>query len=158
MPNCEDRALPPAENVFWIDRTDPMAPGVPTETLSIAKAAKMFGVSRLTLRYYEYRGLIARRGRIGATRVYEPADCGRIAFIVKGRRVGLTLTEMTPVIRAATDGASDEQMRAGRAACLDLIDRLDWRREPIREALADLRRLLTLISAKSGPADPYDLS
>jgi hypothetical protein len=67
--------------------------------------------------------------------------------------VGLTLSDMAPVIRASTDGATDAEMRAGRSRCLDPIDRLDWRREPIREAMAELRRLLALISAKCNPTE-----
>jgi DNA-binding transcriptional MerR regulator len=156
MPNCENRALAPADDVFWFDRADETAPGKPTEGLTLAEAARRFWVSRLTLRYYEFRGLIARRQRSGGARVYGWGDCGRIAFIVKGRRAGLTLAEMAPVIRAATDGASDEEMRSGRAACLDLIDRLDWQREPIRDALGELRRLLTLIASKSRPVDAFE--
>jgi DNA-binding transcriptional MerR regulator len=156
MPNCENRALTPAEDVFWFDRADESAPGKPTEGLTIAEAARRFWVSQLALRYYEFRGLIARRQRSGGARIYGWGDCGRIAFIVKGRRVGLTLAEMAPVIRAATDGASDAEMRAGRTACLDLIDRLDWQREPIRDALAELRRLLTLISSKARSPNTFE--
>jgi DNA-binding transcriptional MerR regulator len=156
MPNCDDRALTPAEDVFWVDRADAAVSGAPADGLSIADAARRFGVSQLTLRYYEFRGLIARRQRAGGVRLYGWGDCGRIAFIRKGRRVGLTLSEMAPVIRAAADGASDEEIRAGRSTCLDLIDRLDWHREPIREALAELRRLLTLISSRSGRIDPFE--
>jgi DNA-binding transcriptional MerR regulator len=149
MPNCEGRALRPTDDLFWSDTTDAASSGNSTEGLTIAEAARRFGVSQLTLRYYECRGLIARRHRAGGARLYGSGDCGRIAFILKGRRAGLTLSDVAPVIRAATDGASDTEMRAGRARCLDLVDRLDWQREPIRDALAELRRLLTLITAKA---------
>jgi hypothetical protein len=64
---------------------------------------------------------------------------------------------MSRLLRAAAPTPSgdrwryDADMRAGRSRRLDLIDRLDWQREPIREALVELRRLLALISAKCNP-------
>ena len=36
MPNCENRALAPAEDVFWFDRPDEGASGKPTEGLTLA--------------------------------------------------------------------------------------------------------------------------
>jgi DNA-binding transcriptional MerR regulator len=147
MSDCEDRSTSKESEVVWVDDFGEV-PAPQDTVLSIANVARMFNVSQLALRYYERRGLIARRHHVGRTRVYGWADCDRIAFIIKGRRVGLTLGEMAVMIKAADHDAAVESMEAGRAKCLDLIDRLDQRRQSLRIALAELRHLHTLLARK----------
>jgi len=156
MSNFEDDSAPPAGDVVWLDTANDELRSAPDETLTIANVARMFDVSRLTLRYYERRGLIKRRHRIGRLRVYTWADCNRIAFVIKCRRVGLGLGEIAPLLKATAVDASAESVRGGRAKCLELIDRLDQRRRPLREALAELRHLNTLLSTKLNESDESD--
>ncbi len=139
---------PDDPEVVWVDDSGPVPPPPDGTLLSIGNVAKMFNVSRLALRNYEVRGLIKRRHRFGNTRVYGWADCDRIAFIIKGRKAGLTLAELGPILKAADEDASVESMRAGRTTCLELIDRLDRRRQALRDGLAELRHLHTLLSSK----------
>src|SRR3954469_8460648 len=83
MPNCADDTNPEKE-VVWLDDTGSGRQDPPAErVLSIANVAKMFGVSKLTLRYYEFRGLIKRRHTLDGVRVFGWADCERLAFIIK---------------------------------------------------------------------------
>jgi DNA-binding transcriptional MerR regulator len=156
MSNCDNASVPPAEDVIRLDDANADLRSAPDETLTIANVARMFDVSRLTLRYYEGRGLIKRRHRIGRLRVYTWADCNRIAFIIKCRRVGLGLGEVAPLLRASDVDASAESVRGGRAKCLELIDRLDQRRRPLREALAELRHLNALLSTRLNGSDESD--
>jgi DNA-binding transcriptional MerR regulator len=134
--------------VVWIDDSGPVPAPPEGVVLSIANVARMFNVSRLALRNYEVRGLIKRRHRVGRTRVYSWADCDRIAFLIKGRKAGLTLSELAAVLKAAEEDASRESVKLARSACLDLIDRLDGRRQALRDALGELRHLYTLLSSK----------
>jgi DNA-binding transcriptional MerR regulator len=148
MSHCESPTRPEDHEVVWIDDTGEF-PAPQDTLLSISNVAKMFDISPLTLRFYERLGLIKRRHRVGRTRVYGWADCDRIAFIIKGRRVGLALGEIAPLLKAADTDASIESVKAGRSQCMELIDRLDRRRSHLREALAELRHLHTLLSTKS---------
>jgi DNA-binding transcriptional MerR regulator len=148
MSRCDNRDGPEGHDAVWVDDSGVVPPPPEGTLLSIANVAKMFNVSRLALRNYEIRGLIARRHRAGRLRVYGWADCDRIAFIIKGRRVGLTLSELTLLLKAADENASATDTRAGLEKCLELIDRLDRRRQPLRAALAELRHLSTLLSTK----------
>ena len=152
MSNFETDATPSPGDVAWRDDTKGRSLFTPDEPLSIANVAKMFAVSRLALRYYERRGLIRRRHRLGPMRVYSWADCDRIAFIIKWRRVGLTLGEISQILKAASADAASDTVKLGRARCLELIDRLDQQRRPLREALAELRHMHELLSAKLGDA------
>ena len=102
MSNFEDDSISPAGDVIGHDYANADLRSAPDETLTIANVARMFDVSRLTLRYYERRGLIKRRQRIGRVRVYTWADCNRIVFIINCRRVGLGSARSRRCSRRAT--------------------------------------------------------
>jgi DNA-binding transcriptional MerR regulator len=147
MSNNDDSSTPDESKVLWIDQDDPAAPPPAQDTiLSIETVAKMFGIGRLTLRFYEVRGLIKRRHRIGRVRVYSWADCDRVAFLMKARRAGLKLSEITPILEIADDVLGDREL--GRQMCMELIKRLARRRRALDDGLGELRQLHTLLSAK----------
>ena len=61
---------------------------------------------------------------------------------------------MAPLLKAADADATIENIKAGRGTCMELIERLDRRRAHLREALAELRHLYTVLSTKPpGPGD-----
>jgi DNA-binding transcriptional MerR regulator len=145
----------PKDDVVWVDDRGEF-PAPDDTLLSISNVARMFNVSRITLRFYERLGLIKRRHRVGRTRVYGWADCDRIAFIIKGRRVGLALREIAPLLKAADTDAAPASVKSARAVCIELIDRLDRRRAHLREALAELRHLDTLLAEKSPDTNDHN--
>jgi DNA-binding transcriptional MerR regulator len=150
MSNSDDSRPPPDDDSFWVDDSGIRPPPSADTVLSIENVARMFNVSRLTLRHYEIRGLIKRRHRIGRVRVYGWADCDRIAFILKVRRAGLALSEVMPILAAGDDVLADRKL--GQERCLELIARLERRRRAFDEGLAELRHLYALLSGKT-PGD-----
>ncbi len=132
------------------DNTHPPRGGEPQESehpdsgfapieniLSIENVAETFGISRLLLRYCEFRGLVGRRNRAGRTWVYSWADCDRIAFIIKCRRAGLRFSEIAAVVRAC-DNDSARVHETGQELCAVLAQRLEMRRKMLDEALSEL--------------------
>lgn len=135
------------ERVVWLDDTNVPA-GAPVEkVLSIENVAEMFAVSPWVLRHYEFRGLIRRRQTLGNTRVYGWADCDRIAFIIKCRRAGLRYSEIVPILRA-TDHDSALVHESAEELCTTLVERLEWQRRGIDEALSELGHIRSLLGAK----------
>ena len=66
--------------------------------MTISQMARVFSVSLRTLRFYEDRGLIKPR-REGNARYYRGADrVRRMEMILKGKRLGFTLTEIQDLI------------------------------------------------------------
>ena len=116
--------------------------------ITIGNVSKMFNVSRFTLLSYERLGLIRRRHRAGNRLVYGWIDCDRLAFIIKARRVGFTVRQVAPIIKAAEAGVLLQSVKEARTKCLDLIDQLDTRRHALRDALAELQHLYKLLSKK----------
>lgn len=140
----------PVAEVIWLDDTqgDNAAPPQSAATLSIENVAQMFDVSPWTLRYYELRGVIARRQRIGQTRVYSWADCDRIAFIVKCRRAGIGLADIAPILRAVDEEPSAATIRLNQQRCDTLIESLEQPRKVHDEALSELAQIRSLLCAK----------
>ena len=121
--------------------------GPMAKILSIENVAETFGINRWILRYCELRGLIKRRNRIGATRVYSWADCDRIAFIIKCRRAGLRFSEIAPIVRAADDDSARAH-EACQDLCMALVQKLEARRSAINDALSELSHTHSLLGAK----------
>ncbi len=65
--------------------------------MTISQMSRAYGVSLRTLRFYEDRGLIKPR-REGNARYYRGADRVRMEMILKGKKLGFTLTEINDLI------------------------------------------------------------
>lgn len=60
---------------------------------TISDLAQEFDITPRTLRFYEDKGLIAP-ARIGQKRLYAARDHARLRLIMRGKRVGFSLTEI----------------------------------------------------------------
>jgi DNA-binding transcriptional MerR regulator len=148
MSNRDD-SKPPETEVVWLDDTEEGGGGLqPGNVLSIGNVAKMFGVSRMTLRYFEFRGLIRRRNSVDGVRVYSWADCERLALILKCRKADVLLPDISAVIWAMDIEATPLQFKIGQNACMALIGGLTERRKVLDQALAELRHVQLQLNAK----------
>jgi DNA-binding transcriptional MerR regulator len=109
--------------------------------LSIAEIAQEYGVTHRTVRFYEDRGLIAPERR-GTRRIYHPRDRVRLGLILRGKRLGFSLEEITRII----DMYDEQPGEAGQLSYLlgQIQDRradLEQRRLDVLAALAELTEL-----------------
>jgi DNA-binding transcriptional MerR regulator len=140
---------PQNPEVVWLDDTGGGRTALSAErVLSIENVAKMFGVSKLILRYYEFRNLIERRHTLDGVRVYGWADCERLAFIIKCRKAGVKLSDIMAIIDATEDDASPLSFKTGQEICMGLVERLERRRRTIDEALAELSHVYALLTTR----------
>src|SRR5882757_8271067 len=75
----------------------PISPADDREHYSITDLSIEFGVTARALRFYEDEGLIAPR-RIGLVRIYSQRDRARLAWILRGKRVGFSLADIREMI------------------------------------------------------------
>ena len=68
----------------------------PTE-FSISELAQEFDVTPRAIRFYEDHGLLAPT-RAGQRRIYSPRDRTRLKLTLRGKRLGLTLSEIRELI------------------------------------------------------------
>jgi DNA-binding transcriptional MerR regulator len=69
-------------------------------TYSIAELAREFDITARAIRFYEDQGLLSpkREGQGGRNRVYTPRDRTRLKLTLRGKRLGLTLSEIKSII------------------------------------------------------------
>ena len=68
-----------------------------SKSYSIGELAGEFGVTTRTIRFYEEKGLLNPR-REGTRRVYSPSDRTKLRLILRGKRLGLSLSESAEII------------------------------------------------------------
>ncbi len=66
-------------------------------TFSISALAQEFALTTRTIRFYEDEGLIAPT-RSGRNRVYGPRERTRLKLILRGKRLGLSLSEIREIL------------------------------------------------------------
>ena len=64
---------------------------------SISELASEFDITPRAIRFYEDQGLLAPR-REGQRRIYSPRDRTRLKLTLRGKRLGLTLSEIRDLI------------------------------------------------------------
>lgn len=64
---------------------------------TITQLTQEFDITTRTLRFYEAQGLLAPQRR-GRQRLYSPADRTRLKLILRGKRLGFSLAEISEII------------------------------------------------------------
>src|SRR3954466_14291546 len=73
---------------------------------SISELAREFDVTPRAIRFYEDHGLLAPR-REGQRRIYTPRDRTRLKLTLRGKRLGLALSEIRELIDLYEPGRDD---------------------------------------------------
>lgn len=131
-----------------------MIAGIPQPDLqgrdefSISDLCEEFGVTPRALRFYEDEQLIAPR-RQGLARIYSHRDRARLAWILRGKRVGFSLAEIREMIDLYDAGDGRRTQREVTAArCRERIELLQRQRQDIDEAIAEITGFMTLLEEK----------
>jgi DNA-binding transcriptional MerR regulator len=107
--------------------------------LTISQMSRLFGVSLRTLRFYEDRGLIKPR-REGNARYYRATDRMRMEMILKGKKLGFTLTEIQDLIGGkGTSETTDLEDQLNPQQIVTQISHLERQRSEIEGAIERLR-------------------
>jgi DNA-binding transcriptional MerR regulator len=107
-------------------------------TYSISELAKEFALTTRAIRFYEDEGLLAPKRR-GQTRIYGERERTRIKLILRGKRLGLALSEIRELfdIFAAT-GNERPQLAKFLQMLSDRRAMLHQQREDIDAVLAEI--------------------
>jgi DNA-binding transcriptional MerR regulator len=106
---------------------------------SISELAREFDITPRAIRFYEDQGLLAPK-REGQRRIYTPRDRTRLKLTLRGKRLGLTLSEIRELIDMYEPGRDERpQLERFLAVLEEHKSSLLQQREDIEAQLAELQ-------------------
>lgn len=116
---------------------------------AISDLAEEFGVTARALRFYEDEGLISPK-RHGLSRIYSKRDRARLAWILRGKRVGFSLSDIREMIDLYDgNGGRQEQHKLAARRCRERIEMLEAQRRDIEETIRELEGFIARLDGKS---------
>ena len=115
------------------------------ESFTITDLAAAFNVTPRAIRFYEDQGLISPQ-RQGQNRIYSRRDRARLAWILRGKRVGFSLAEIREMLDLydAGDGRT-RQRQVTIERCRDRIAVLEEQRADIDDMIDELQRFVVTL-------------
>ena len=115
------------------------------DEFSISDLSAEFAVTPRALRFYEDEGLIAPQRR-GTARLYSQRDRARLAWILRGKRVGFSLGEIRAMIDLYDIGDGRRLQKATAIErCRARIALLEAQKTDIDAAIGELADFVTLL-------------
>ena len=112
----------------------------PAKTYTITELAQEFDVTPRAIRFYEDHGLLAPK-RAGQRRIYSLRDRTRLKLTLRGKRLGLSLSEVRELIDMYEPGR-DERPQLERFLAV-----LESHRSTLLQQRADIEAQLTELQA-----------
>ncbi len=109
-------------------------------TFTITELAREFGLTTRAIRLYEDQGLLCPQ-RVGRNRVYANRDRVRLKLTLRGKRLGLSLSEIRELL-AMYDAAKGDRTQLER-----FLEVLQKRRHALEQQREDIEAVLGEISA-----------
>ena len=108
---------------------------MPTHQFTISQLSKEFAITTRSIRFYEDQGLLSPQ-RDGQKRIYSSHDRTWLKLICRGKRLGLSLTEIRQILDMYDSSASnnDQQLSA-------FIDKIKLRKAALEQQMLDISAL-----------------
>lgn len=116
------------------------------KTWSISELSKEFEITPRTIRFYEDQGIVSPE-RKGRTRVYHSRDKTRLKLALRGKRLGLQLSEILSLINMY-DGPGDTIVQLKQYMSI-----LNQHKDMLEQQRIDLEQTLDEINAQKQRCD-----
>ncbi len=136
-------AVPPAAPAATIP-----SPRDSQRIYSIAELSREFAITPRTIRFYEDEGLIKPR-RQGLTRLYTAGDRTRLSWILRGKRLGFTLSEIRELLDLyRVDRTGVQQLRELLRRSRMHVGDLERRKRDLDAHIEEFRAVEAQVSAE----------
>ena len=112
------------------------------DLFAIADLAKEFGISTRALRFYEAKGLISPE-RVGATRIFRRRDRARLILILRGKRLGFSLRDISDYL-SLYDANRSQQVQLLTAKMDERLVSLEAQLEDLQTTISELKEIKKL--------------
>ena len=119
------------------------------DLFAIADLAREFGISTRTIRFYESRGLLAPE-RVGATRIFRRRDRARLILILRGKRLGFSLRDISDYL-SLYDADRTQQVHLLAEKVDERLALLERQRLDLETTISELRDIKALADARLKP-------
>ncbi|PZQ58978.1 MAG: transcriptional regulator [Sphingomonas taxi] len=114
-------------------------------SFTITDLSAEFGITPRALRFYEDEGLIAPERR-GMVRIYSHRDRARLAWILRGKRMGFSLADIREMIDLYDLGDGRQTQRiVAMERCRERIVALRQQKQDIDAAIAELTEFVEVL-------------
>ena len=108
---------------------------MPTHQFTISQLSKEFAITTRSIRFYEDQGLLSPQ-RDGQKRIYSSHDRTWLKLICRGKRLGLSLTEIRQILDMYDSSASNNDQQL-----LAFIDKIKLRKAALEQQMLDISAL-----------------
>ena len=113
---------------------------MPSSTWTISELAREFDVTPRTIRFYEDQGIVSP-AREGRNRIFGPRDRTRLKLALRGKRLGLQLSEILTLIDMYdSPGDTEVQLRQYLSVLEQHRTTLEQQRRDIEDTLQEIEQ------------------
>ena len=112
------------------------------DLFAIADLAKEFGISTRAIRFYEAKGLLSPE-RVGATRIFRRRDRARLILILRGKRLGFSLRDISDYL-SLYDANRSQQVQLLTAKIDERLVSLEAQLQDLQTTISELKEIKKL--------------
>lgn len=120
------------------------------DLFAIADLATEFGISTRAIRFYETKGLLQPE-RVGATRVFRRRDRARLILILRGKRLGFSLRDISEYLSLYDAHSQSAQVTLLIAKVDGRLSLLEQQKADLETTIDELREIRKLATDRLGP-------
>jgi len=119
------------------------------DLFAIADLSQEFGISTRAIRFYEAKGLLNPE-RVGGTRVFRRRDRARLILILRGKRLGFSLRDISDYLSLYDAQSQTAQTKLLVAKVDERLDLLERQKADLETTIAELRAIRKLADDQMG--------